>query len=329
MKFKSIYLKAFTLLAVLVLIVGCNSSDDGGNKDDGEASGSAYPEREIEVYVPASAGGSTDATARLATEYLKDIFGQNFVIVNQTGGGGATAAATVDAADADGHTLLYYHQAIDAGHAMNQIEQSTGDFTALGVTGDANRVLAVLPGSGWENLDDFVAEAKENPGELKVGVDLGATTHMVGGMLADAADIDLDFIDVGDDADLTAALLGEQVDMIVVGVDSVTQTDEILSLAVVGNDRDDRLPEIPTAYEQGYDVIFPLTFAFFAPKDTPDEIVQAWEEALEELQGNSEYVEKYADFGVARFLTSEETAAEFEKSSKDIANVIDTLGLAE
>src|SRR5690625_1345454 len=166
MKIKSIFLKAFALLALL-LVIGCSSSNDGGNDEKKEATGADYPEREIEIYVPASAGGSTDATARLATEYLKDILGQNLVIVNQTGGGGATAAATVDTADADGHTLLYYHQAIDAGHAMNQIEQGTGDFTALGVTGDANRVLAVLPGSGWENLDDFVAEAKENTGELK------------------------------------------------------------------------------------------------------------------------------------------------------------------
>src|SRR5699024_10119889 len=150
------------------------------------------PEKEIEVYVPSSAGGSSDATARLAVEYLEEELGQNIVVVNQTGGGGAQAVSTVANADSDGYVLLYQHHALDASSAMGKYEETSDDFTPLGVTGDANRVLAVKADSEWNNLDYFVDDAKNNPGEYKIGVALGETTHIVAGMLTSSADIDVD-----------------------------------------------------------------------------------------------------------------------------------------
>src|SRR5699024_9163914 len=111
--------------------------------------------------VTSSAGGSSDATARLAAEYLEEELGEEIVIVNQEGGGGAQAISTVDNADPDGYTLLYQHQALDASSAMGKYDENSSDFTPLGVTGDANRVLAVSADSEWDNLEDFIEDAKD------------------------------------------------------------------------------------------------------------------------------------------------------------------------
>mgnify|MGYP000877020148 FL=1 len=270
----------------------------------------SYPTKAIEVYVPAAPGGGTDVTARIATEYLKEVMGVNFAIINETGGGGALAMEAVRTAAPDGYKILYYHEAMHTAKATNKVQYDATSLTPLGVTASQNQTYLVSAKSPWQTLDDFVQHAKNNPGKLKVGVQLGGTTQFMAGMLEVAAGIDLDILEAGTESERVAALLGGQFDMIIGGVQTAKQYGEsgdFRALAVLGGERDPMIPDVPTAKEQGYDVEFGLTFTFFGPKGLPQEVLDVWENALKQINENPDYIEAISQQGNPIYMTQKET----------------------
>jgi tripartite-type tricarboxylate transporter receptor subunit TctC len=76
------------------------------------ASQTTWPEKPVRLIVPAGPGGPNDVLARIVAQYLPPALGQSIVVENRTGGGGATAAKAVAAADPDGYTLMVGNTAV-------------------------------------------------------------------------------------------------------------------------------------------------------------------------------------------------------------------------
>lgn len=300
---------AFSLFLSLCVLVGCGSTTNQG----AAAGGADYPTKPIEILVPANPGGQTDASARVMAEYMKKYLGGDLVIVNQAGGGGAIAFDNVMTTKPDGYKLLYYHQALHTGKATKKMEDDITALRAIGTFSGVNQVFVANASAPWSDLNGFVEQAKQNPGQLKFGGQLGGTTHFMGAMLAQEAGIDLQILDIGTESDRMAALLGGQIDMAVTGVSNAMQyveSGDFKIIAVLADERDPVAPDFPTAKEQGYEVVFPIVHTLYGPKDLPDEIVDAWNKATEELAKDPDYVEGLAKTGQVHILKNGAEAAQ-------------------
>src|SRR5688572_29128620 len=143
-----------------------------------------YPNKPIRIITHSAAGGGPDALLRMVGERLGKVLGQQIVVLNQPGAGGANAARAAAAATPDGYTL--YMPAASAfvtlaGLQPNLPLQLPRDFRPIGFIGDQPMFLTVPPSLGVSNLKEFIALARKQPGKLSyAATGRGTMTHLTG-----------------------------------------------------------------------------------------------------------------------------------------------------
>jgi tripartite-type tricarboxylate transporter receptor subunit TctC len=275
-----------TLLLAAVLALG-----------SGLATAQDYPSKPIRVVVPNAAGGATDAAARLYQKALEDILPQPVVVVNMPGAGTTTGSREVQQAVPDGYTMLLIHQALFTSSVMGLIDFGPEAFEPVAMTGVEPTILAVRTDSDITNLDEFYAAARENPGDLKAGVQIGALNHFGMAMVANAGGVELNYVQTGGGGPTYAALLGGHIDAAYGSVPDLAQyieADQMRSVAVLSENRASSLPDAQTAAEQGYDVVLPIRHVWYMPKGTPADIVATMEDALRQALDSETVREFYA-----------------------------------
>jgi len=321
---KKFLFTVFSILTIVFIISAC--SDTTSNSEASDNANADYPEKTIELIIPYSPGGQTDIAARIFAEHMQKHIDNEIVVVNETGSGGAAAVNTVMKSDPDGYKLLFHHDAIHTQHAMGQLKQTYEDFVPIDVSVQVNEALVVNSDAPWDDLEDFVEDAKSNPGEIVYGADIGGTTHFIGGMLEESAGIDLDMQDFGDESDRMSAMLGGHVDItspsLINSVD-YEESGDYKILAAVSEERDPSAPDIPTAKEQGFDVVFPITHMLYGPKELSQDTIEFWEDAIDELIDDEEYQEALDDVGMHHSdkVTSKESEEFAEEKFKEIQEI--------
>lgn len=287
--------KTVSLILALVLLVAlaaCGSSS--GSTPAPSAPDSAAPSAEatpkwtknVEVQVPAGAGGGTDVAARTLTSYVSQNSGSNLTIVNNSDGGGVVAFEKVRGAKSDGSTILFFHTAMLIKSATGIYDKTAAeDFTVIAVAKPveaANYVLVTSADSGLSTLEDFLAEAKSKPGELLVGVETGGSSHIMSGLMAKGADISVKFVEAGPDTEKMTALVGNSINACLVNVNQAKQYVEagkVNALAVVSIDsnggRSSVLPEVPSFVELGVDFTFGTYFFVLGPKSMDESLAES------------------------------------------------------
>lgn len=257
------------------------------------ASASEWPERPITVVVPFKAGGSSDLTARsFAAAIEKDgLLAQPVSVLNVGGHSSVGARRVMDAAP-DGYEFLLHETGILGAEAAGIIDFGYQDFKPVALTGVNCMAILVRKDSGWNDLPDLVDAAKANAGEIVFGVNIGGLNHMSGILLQNASGAEFRFAQIGGSADNFAALTGGQTAVASVsaaGARNFTMTEtgmlspesQVKPIALLAAASDDRLPGVPTAKDQGFDVEFCYGNYWLAPKETPDDIVARFGAALE------------------------------------------------
>lgn len=173
-------------------------------------------------------------------------------------------------------------------------------FKMAGVCLQANTTLLVThKDSGFSTLQEFIDQAKANPGKIEFGMAVGGYPQLVGLALEKEAGIDLNLVDIGGNADKVAALAGHNTDIINVEyavVKDYLETGEFVALAVLNDERNPLFSDIPTAKEQGLDnMVFGKFFFVAFPKDTPDDIVNTFSAAMKKAVENPEFVKAAQD----------------------------------
>ena len=130
-----------------------------------------WPQRPVKVIVPFTAGGNTDTQARIISERLSVALGQQFIVENRVGAGGAIAAEFVAKAPADGYTLFFAasSQIMIVPLIQKLNYDPLKDFAPISILGTNPFVLAVHISVPAKTLRDFIDYAKAHPGELKIG----------------------------------------------------------------------------------------------------------------------------------------------------------------
>ncbi len=262
------YLAIAAVSALLIHPIGHAQSNDAA-ADSGDV---------VRVVVPFPPGGTTDLLGRLVAENLTEPLNAPVVVENRPGAGGNIGAAYVARADADGDTMLFTATstpAISATLYNNLNYDLQTDLTPVAVVGTIPFVILVSNDVPAETLDEFIALAKERPGEINFGsAGVGTTAHLAAEMFKKEADIDVVHVPYKGNGPALADLMGGHLDMMFDFLPSaieLVKSGRVRPLAVTSEARAPALPDVPSVGEAGLEGYSVLSyFGLFAPAGTPD-----------------------------------------------------------
>lgn len=240
---------------------------------------STFPSRPVRIVVPTPAAGPSDTTARLVAQALTTAWGQQVIVENRAGAGGALAAQAVMAAPADGHTLLWALSSM-AGLPFVQASPPYRSMSELTPVTNAVQFSYGLFVSGELPIKSFaelVAYGRANPGKLNYATGTLAD-YMLGARVLQSAGIEAVRVPYKGAAQLMPDLISGQVQInfgpIISGLQHV-KTGKLKLLATLLPQRSALLPEVPTLTELGVPAShLPAWNGVFAPANTPRDVVE-------------------------------------------------------
>lgn len=247
-----------------------------------------FPARPVRIITHSAPGGSPDALLRIVADRLSQMWGRQVLALNHPGAGGAVAARTAAAAAPDGYTL--YMPASSAfvtlpGLQANLPLEVPRDFVPVGFVGEQPFFITVAASLGVKTLPEFIAFAKERPGEISyAATGRGTLSHLAGEALQQRTGIKLLMVPyLGGTAQALNDVIVGRVPMVIDGYPPLAgalQSGAVRALAVGSTARLPDFPDVPMAAETlpGFNVRGWL--ALVAPVGTPDAIVRKLSEDL-------------------------------------------------
>src|SRR5580700_2384908 len=238
-----------------------------------------YPERTIKIVVPFPAGGPTDVAARLIAQSLATKFGKGVIVENHPGAGGRIGAKLVATATPDGYTLLLGGTNVNA---IGAIFTDLGfdpvkSFAPIAVVCVDSLAIAISPRVSANNFKEFVAYAKDHPGQLKYGASPGIYTQFAGEYFKLKTGTDILFVPYKGGAPAVTDALGGHIEMVVNNKSNLLpqfKDGKLKALAVTSRSRWRELPQTPTMNEVGIFGFPPeVLFGLLAPAGTPEAII--------------------------------------------------------
>jgi tripartite-type tricarboxylate transporter receptor subunit TctC len=239
-----------------------------------------YPARPITMIVPFGPGSATDTISRVIAQPLGIALKQSVVVETRQGANGGLAAAYVARAPADGYTLLTSYSAYHVGNPSltPRLPWAQKDFTPIALVTVATNVIAAHPSVPANNLQEFIAYLKKNPGRLSYASQgNGSVSHIGTEMFKSQTGTSMVHIPYKGSGDAIRDVLSGQVQVFMTTPPSVmghVQQGKLKGFAVTGKTRHPGLPNVPTTAEAGLKG-FELEswVAIFAPAGTPPDVV--------------------------------------------------------
>jgi tripartite-type tricarboxylate transporter receptor subunit TctC len=243
-----------------------------------------YPTKTVRMVVPFPPGGPLDTTGRLIAQHLSEMWGQSVVVENKPGAGGNIGADFVAKSAPDGYTIL---MGALSTHAVNPSLYSkmpydaAKDFAPITLIAITPNVLVVNASSPVNNVKEFIAYTKANPGKLSFGSGSnGSAGHLAGELYKVDTGTDAVHIPFKGGAPATQALLAGDTQFMfdnLANAMAQVKAGKFKALAVTTAQRSPLAPDLPTLAEAGLPG-FDITtwYGFFAPAGTPPAIVNKW-----------------------------------------------------
>ena len=285
------------------------------------AGAQAFPSRPITLIVPFPPGGSTDTAARIVGDAMRPALGQTVVIENVGGAGGTIALTRVARAAPDGYTLDIGQWDTHVGAIIYPITfDLQKDFAPLGLMTINAQLMIARKGFPADDLKGLVAYMKANPGKATF-VDQNAAAKVTGILMMKATGTEVQFIPYRGAGPAMTAMLGGQVDLMVVQA-AVTlpqaRAGTVKILANLSPQRSAVIPNIPTSAESGIPGLYASGwFGLFGPAGMPREVVARLNAALVQALANPTVRTRLSDLGLdlaAREQQSPEGLAAFQKA---------------
>jgi tripartite-type tricarboxylate transporter receptor subunit TctC len=263
-----------------------------------------YPSKPITIVVPFSAGGPTDALARIMGERMRKTLGQPLLIDNTTGAGGSIGVAKVVRAAPDGHMVSIGHWGT---HVVNGAYYSLPynlltDLEPVAMVATNPQVIISKNAIPAKNLKDLVAWINANQGKVLMATGgVGGASHMAALYFQNVVGTKFQYVPYRGGAPALQALLGGEVDLYVTQVSNITtqvRAGKIRAYAVTAPTRQAAAPEIPTVDEAGLPGLHTAVWhGYWLPKGTPRDVIMKLNSAIGETLADATIRERFADLG--------------------------------
>jgi tripartite-type tricarboxylate transporter receptor subunit TctC len=285
----------------------------------------SFPSKPIRLVIPFAPGGVVDLTARQIGPKLSEAIGQPVLIENRSGAGGTLAADHVAKSAPDGHTLLF---AFDS-HAVNphiyksELRYDTfKDFAPVTFVGSIPLLLATSPAYPAQDMPAFLNLARNKPGSVSyASVGAGSSGHLAAEQLKLLAKVDMLHVPFKGGAPALAALMGEQVQLIVFAAGAgvpLVRGGKIKPLAVSGKQRSSAMPNVPTMAEAGYPQLDSGAWmGLLAPAGTPSAVIGRLNAEVAKVLKDPELIKRLADQAVELSSSTPEQFGALVRSEHD------------
>ncbi len=289
----------------------------------GASAQSAYPSKPITLIVPFGAGGVADITARAVGQAMAASLKQPIVIDNRPSAGAIVGSAAVANAAPDGYTLLLMSNAnaVSAGLFKKLPYEPVKAFTPVGTLGYFDLALFVADRSPMKTVQDVVARAKAQPGQVTIGtIAVGSTQNLAAELFKTTAGIDALVVPYNGTPALQTALLSGQVD---VGIEVLGPMMSHLAagpkglraLAVTSDRRFAGLPNVPTVQESGIANYKVASWnALAAPAGTPPQVIETLNAAIRDAVNKPDVQQRLQTLGVRAQSSTPAEAAQLLSS---------------
>jgi tripartite-type tricarboxylate transporter receptor subunit TctC len=238
-----------------------------------------YPNKTIQLIVPYNAGGSTDTLSRILATPLQGLLGKPITVVNKVGGATVVGTLSVLGLPPDGHTLLCSEALVTTPLVVKDVGFTVNDFTLFSVAASTPQFIIVSKNAPWNTLEEFIADAKKNPGKFTYSSGGPGTISRLAGELFQR-DTGTNLTNVafsGAALEAMTALLGGHVTMSCLSsmmCKPQVEAGKIKLLAAMVPKRFKDFPDVPTVVEKGFPgMIAKMWIGYFVHGKTPQPIV--------------------------------------------------------
>lgn len=323
----------------VISLTACNNSSQTAANESAEYTSPSRPE----CIAPAKPGGGFDLTCKLAQAGLKEtgILEEPMRVTYMPGGVGAVAYNKIVANDRANDDAII---AFSTGSILNLSQGKFGKFTEkdvkwLAAVGTDYGAIAVNADSPLKNLDDLVAKLKSDPKSVSFGAggSVGGQDWMQTAMLAKAAGVnpnDMTYVAMEGGGEAITGVLGNHITVVSAGIAEIMPQASAGKLRVLAVLSDERLggtmADIPTAVEQGYDVIWPVVRGYYMGPDVSPNAYSWWKESFDKVLADPKFAEIREQQELLPFsMTGEELQEYVYKRTGELRELSAEYGLVE
>jgi tripartite-type tricarboxylate transporter receptor subunit TctC len=267
------------------------------------AQGSQNVIKVIKVIVPYAAGGISDQVARSVVERMSKTLAQTMIVENRPGAGSRIGSDLVMRAAPDGLTLLFTNPS----YTFLPLTDPTVKYDAakalapVAPVGKYGLMVAVSSKLPVNSLNEFIAHAKKHPGQLSYGSSgMGSGAHFAGEYFQTLTGTKMVHVPYKSTAAAVIDVAGGVLDLTFdATAKPYADAGKVKILAVTGDQRDPRLPDVPTAFQSGMkDFVLTSWLGIFAPVGTPAAIIEKYNKAVNAALIEPAFVKQLEDLGI-------------------------------
>ena len=264
----------------------------------------AQPARPVTLLAGYPAGGLVDIVARQVAEGMRSRFPHGIVVVNRPGAAGAVAVTELTRSAPDGQTIvLTPHSALVIAAQINDLAYKTpDDYDPILNLVAYYPLIAVRTESKYKTIQELLADAKDNPGMIRVGSPgEGTSSHLNLEELMQKAGVKMVHVPFAGWGQSSPALLGGHIEAVVAQPGELKpQVDgkRMRALLNFTPQRHPVFPDVPTARERGWDVSNGVWYLLLAPKGTPAPVMAYLHDAAKAAIEDPKFVQSMASRGI-------------------------------
>ena len=282
----------------------------------------AFSATPMKIIVPAPAGGTMDAVARVVGQQMSTEMGRPVVVENRVGATGAIGLQAMLQAVPDGNTIVVAadNLLVESPLVGKVPYDPLKDIVSIARVARTNRVLITAATQPAKDFKALIADLKKRKGQTSfASFGTGTASHYAGLILSDEADLGAQHVGFNGAPPAVMAVLGGQVDYM---FDSLLTSlpmikgGKLRALAIAGKNRSRLLPDVPTMAELGYpDIQFQAQVGFYGSSKLPAEVVEKLQAAIKKAVSAPAVQQKLTDLGLEMDVSVDSAAMLAENKS--------------
>lgn len=298
------------------------------------------PEKNVEVVVGVTPGGSMDRTARDVQMFLqKSLGGRNSTVNNKPGGGHSIALTYLNQQRGDPHYLQVIHFLLFTNYLTGRSTLNHSNVTPIALLFDENFGFAVKADSPIRNASDMVQRLKKDPGSLSFSVStgLGTVNHILAARVGQASGVDpkkMKYVVFNSASEGVTSVAGGHVDVTVTTLFSIQSMVDKGLLRFIAVATPKRMPgalaQVPTLHEQGINVDLASWRSVVAPAGLTVPQIAYWDDMFSRMTKSEDWRANLdKNFLTDRYLSSADTRKFFDNEFPKYKSILTELGMTK